>query len=208
MRPDPIRMLISGDRLCTVCARPRPSSAPGMFTSVNSTCTSERVSRSLSASSALALSRTVKPASSSTSAATMRTSTSSSTRRITRGLSTDAYSNNESGREWPKPLKAFSSLGGVLERSGFLAARPVQGLRLVLVCVARGLDGSLGVGHQLADYRNEALTLSRMLVGVQDQGGLSQGAQIAHDLRICTLPQLDLARDRLFQLEVGHSAMG
>ena len=65
------------------------------------------------------------------------------------------------------------SLGGVLERGGFLAARLVEDLRLVLIRIARGLDGPLGIGHQLADDRDEALTLSRMLVGVQDEGGLS-----------------------------------
>src|SRR3954454_2300658 len=111
-------------------------------------------------------------------------------------------------RTCPLSLMAPSSLGGVLERGGFPAAHLVQDLRLVLIRVARGLDGPRGVGHQIMNYRNEALTLCGMLVGVQDDGSLSQGAQIAHDLGVCTLPQLDLARDRLFQLEVGHSAMG
>ena len=46
-----------------------------------------------------------------------------------------------------------------------------------------------------------------MLVGVQDQSGLSQGAQIAHDLGIGALPQLTVLRDRLFEFEVGHTAM-
>src|SRR3954454_2303602 len=113
-----------------------------------------------------------------------------------------------SGGEGAQTLKAFPSLGGVLERGGFLAARLVEDLRLVLIRVARGLDGSLGVSHQLADHYNEALTLSRMLVGVQDQGGLSQGAQIAHDLGIGALPQLGLARDRLFEFEGGDAAVG
>ena len=58
-----------------------------------------------------------------------------------------------------------------------------------------------------ADDRNKSLTLSRVLVGVQDQGGLSQGAQIAHDLGIGALAQLAVLRDRLFEVEVGHAAM-
>src|SRR4051794_20111833 len=58
------------------------------------------------------------------------------------------------------------SLGWVLERGGVRAARLVQGLRLVLIRVARGLDRPLGVGRQLADDRDEAPTLSPMLVGV------------------------------------------
>ena len=37
----------------------------------------------------------------------------------------------------------------------------------------------LGSSRQLADHRNEALTLRRMLVRVQDQARLSQGTQIA-----------------------------
>ena len=47
-----------------------------------------------------------------------------------------------------------------------------------------------------------------MLVGVQDDGGFSQGAQVADDLGVGTLPQLVLARDRLLEVEVGHAAMG
>src|SRR5215218_9236972 len=111
-------------------------------------------------------------------------------------------------RTCPLSLTAPSSLDGVLERGGFPAARLVQDLRLVLIRIARGLDGPRGVGHQITDNRNEALTLCGMLVGVQDDGGFPQGAQIAHDLRIRALTQFALARDRLFQLEVGHSAMG
>ena len=91
-------------------------------------------------------------------------------------------------------LKALSSLGGVLERSGFRAARLVQDLRLVLIRIARGLDGPRGVGHQITNDRNEALTLCGMLVGVQDDGGFPQGAQIAHDLNIRALTQFALAR--------------
>src|SRR5215210_8708853 len=111
-------------------------------------------------------------------------------------------------RTRPLSLTATSSLGGILERGGFLAARLVQDLGLVLIRIARGLDGPLGVGYELTDNRHKALTFSRMLVGVQDQGGLSQGAQVAHDMNIRALAQLDLARDRLLEFEVGHAAVG
>src|SRR5215212_5368026 len=47
-----------------------------------------------------------------------------------------------------------------------------------------------------------------MLVGVQDDGGLSQGAQIAHHLGIGVLPQLAVLRDRLFEFKVSHAAVG
>jgi hypothetical protein len=58
------------------------------------------------------------------------------------------------------PAPSPSSLGGVLEPGGFLAARLVQDLRLVLIRIARGLDGPLRVGYQLTDNRYEALTFS------------------------------------------------
>ena len=58
-----------------------------------------------------------------------------------------------SGRDHRAVLRSGSnsqrppSLGGVLERGGFLTARLVQGLCLVLIRIARGLDGPLGISH-------------------------------------------------------------
>src|SRR4051794_27820883 len=103
---------------------------------------------------------------------------------------------------------ALSSLGGVLEHGGCPMAHRVQDLRLVLIRIARGLDRSRGVSHQLADDRNKALTFGRMPVGLQDKGGFAQRAQIAHDLGIRALAQPVLTRDRRFEVEVGHAAMG
>src|SRR3954467_8880003 len=57
---------------------------------------------------------------------------------------------------------ALSSLGGVLEHGGCPMAHRVQDLRLVLICIARGLDRSRGVSHQLADNRSKALTFGLM----------------------------------------------
>jgi hypothetical protein len=51
-----------------------------------------------------------------------------------------------------------------------------------------------GVGHQITDNRNDALTLRGMLVRAQDDGGFPQGAQIAHDLNIRALTPFALAR--------------
>src|SRR5829696_1449401 len=104
-------------------------------------------------------------------------------------------------------LQSLPSLGGVLKRSGFAAACFVQGLRLILIRIARGLDRTRGIGHQLADDGNQPLTLSRVLVGVQDDGGFPQGAQVAHDLGIGALAQLAVLRNRLFEFKVGHTAM-
>src|SRR5215212_9532412 len=104
-------------------------------------------------------------------------------------------------------LTARSSLGGVLERGGFLAARLVQELRFVLIRVTRGLDGSLGIGHELTDDRHEALTFSRMLVGVQDHGGFPQGAQITYDLDIGGPAELGLLQDRFFELGISNLAV-
>src|SRR3954466_7389895 len=103
---------------------------------------------------------------------------------------------------------ALSSLGGVLEHGGCPTAHRVQDLRLVLIRIARGLDRSRGVSHQLADDRNKALTFGRMPAGLQDEGGFAQRAQIAHDLGIRALAQPVLTRDRRFEVEVGHAAMG
>src|SRR5215207_10886227 len=102
-------------------------------------------------------------------------------------------------RSRPLSLTAAFLPSGVLERGGVRAAHLVQDLRLVLICIARSLDRPLGVVHQLTHNRNKSLTFGGMLVGVQDQGGLSQGAQVAHDLGIGALPQLAFLRDRLFE---------
>jgi len=79
-------ILIVGQRSCTACASPTPSTGPGIWISVHISATSDRDSRMATASAASSASSGVYPASSTMSTARMRSIISSSTMRTTAGM--------------------------------------------------------------------------------------------------------------------------